>query len=151
VAKRIAVVGSREYPDMKAVRQFVWEQERDTVIVSGGARGVDDEAVKEARRLGMPYEVHLADWATFGRRAGIVRNKAIVDAADEVVAFWDGKSRGTQSTMNFARAAGKPLRVVRSEVLSALQRGRVTPRVTPGTPARMNVFLNLSATRGAKA
>ena len=38
---RIAVVGSRSYPNLAAVRQFVWECERTTVIVSGGAQGVD--------------------------------------------------------------------------------------------------------------
>lgn len=108
---KVAVVGSREYRDLAEVRQFVWEQERNTVIVSGGASGVDTEAVSEARRLGMEYEVHLPDRAVHGRSAGIIRNRAIVNAADEVVAFWDGKSRGTKSTIDFAKAAGKPVRV----------------------------------------
>ena len=108
---KIAVVGSREYSDLAAVRQFVWEQERDTVIVSGGARGVDDVAVSEARRLGMPYELHLPDWTRFGKRAGAMRNRQIVVAADEVVAFWDGTSRGTKLTIDMARAEGKPVRV----------------------------------------
>lgn len=108
---RIAVVGSRTYPNLAEVRQFVWEQDRDTVIVSGGASGVDSAATDEARRLGMDYEVHLPDWAAFGRRAGIVRNRTIVEASDGVVAFWDGKSRGTQFTIDYARERGKLLRV----------------------------------------
>ena len=110
-SRRIAVVGSREYPNLEAVRQFVREQERTTVIISGGARGVDTAAVEEARRLGMPYEVHLPDWQAHGRKAGILRNHQIVKSADEVVAFWDGQSRGTQSTIQEAKAVGKPVRV----------------------------------------
>lgn len=108
---RIAVVGSRDYKDLEAVRQFVFEQERDTVIVSGGAFGVDLAAVESARRLHMPYEVYLADWSRHGRKAGAIRNREMVDRADEIVAFWDGKSRGTKITIDMAKASGKPLRV----------------------------------------
>lgn len=112
---RVAIVGSRDFPRLDLVRQFVWELERTTVVVSGGAAGVDSVAVEEAKRLGMPYEVYPADWNRYGRRAGIVRNQQIVDASIEVVAFWDGKSRGTKSTMDMARAAGKKLSVVMPE------------------------------------
>jgi hypothetical protein len=112
---KVAVVGSREYADLAAVRQFVWECERTTVIVSGGAKGVDRAAVDEAKRLGMPYEVYLPDWSGHGKAAGIIRNREIVASADEVVAFWDGKSRGTQATMEMAKAAGKPVRVFKKD------------------------------------
>jgi hypothetical protein len=104
---RIAVVGSRGYADLEVVRQFVREQERTTVIISGGAKGVDTEAVKEARRLRMPYEVYTADWHIHGRSAGPIRNRTLVEKADIVAAFWDGKSRGTKSTIDMARKAGK--------------------------------------------
>ena len=109
---KIAVVGSRGYADLESVRQFVREQERSTVIVSGGATGVDTAAVDEAKRLRMPYEVHLPDWTKHGRAAGVIRNRVIVEASDEVVAFWDGKSRGTLHSINIAKELGKPLRVV---------------------------------------
>ncbi len=112
---KIAVVGSRDYPNLEEVRQFVREQELTTVIVSGGARGVDSVAVEEARKLRMPYEIYPADWNRYGRSAGFRRNQTIVDAADEVIAFWDGKSRGTQHTISLAKAAGKPVRVVQGE------------------------------------
>lgn len=112
---KIAIVGSRDFTRLDAVRQFVWEQERTTVIVSGGATGVDSAAVQEAKRLGMPHEVHLPDWNRHGRRAGALRNQEIVDAAHEVVAFWDGKSAGTKITMDMARRAGKRLRVFSME------------------------------------
>jgi len=41
-----------------------------------------------------------------------VRNYQIVDAAEQVVAFWDGKSRGTAHSLEYARKKGKPVRIV---------------------------------------
>lgn len=108
---KIAIVGSRGYARLEEVRQFVREEERSTVIVSGGASGVDTAAVDEARKLRMPYEVHLPDWHRHGRAAGVVRNRAIIEAADEVVAFWDGRSRGTAHSIRIARELQKPLRI----------------------------------------
>lgn len=109
--KKIAVVGSRDYPHLDEVRQFVFEQERTTCIVSGGARGVDRAALDEAARLGMPVENYLPDWTRYGRSAGYRRNEEIVAAADEVVAFWDGVSKGTKHTIDLATRAGKPVRI----------------------------------------
>lgn len=111
---RIVIVGSRDYPRLDYVRQFVREQDRTTVIISGGARGVDEAAVAEARRLQMPYEVYPADWSKYGRRAGALRNHEMVIRADEVVAFWDGRSKGTKITIDEAKALRKPLRVFNS-------------------------------------
>lgn len=112
---KVAIVGSRDYPNMRAVREYVASLPRDTVIVSGGARGVDSVAVEEAKRLGMPTEVHPADWNTHGKAAGFIRNADIVAAADEVVAFWDGESRGTKHTIDLAKKAGKSVGIVAAE------------------------------------
>lgn len=112
---RIAIVGSRDYENLEAVRQFVFEQERDTVIISGGAAGVDSMAVNTARYYRMPYEVYPANWSRHGRAAGAIRNREIIAKADEIVAFWDGKSRGTKITIDMAKDAGKPLRVFNAQ------------------------------------
>jgi hypothetical protein len=114
-SRRIVVVGSREYPNLDEVRQFVFEQERDAVIISGGAFGVDTEAINAARHYRMPYEVYPARWSQHGRSAGAIRNREMVDGADEVVAFWDGKSRGTKITIDYAQAQGKPVRVIQRD------------------------------------
>jgi predicted Rossmann fold nucleotide-binding protein DprA/Smf involved in DNA uptake len=79
--------------------------------VSGGAKGVDTWAESEARRLGMSTMIFPAKWHLLGKMAGYARNRDIVDAADEVVAFWDGRSRGTAHTAEIAERAGKPVRV----------------------------------------
>ena len=78
-----------------------------TEIISGGARGIDRCAREYARRKGIPLREFLPDYARYGRGATHVRNREIVDAADCVVAVWDGQSRGTVSTMRYADRCGK--------------------------------------------
>lgn len=113
---KVAIVGSRNFPDperVRAVVRAILAKHPGTEIVSGGARGVDSWAEEEARAQGAPVRVFPADWDRHGKRAGFLRNKDIVAHADHVVAFWDGESKGTQHTMNLAREAGKLAMVVR--------------------------------------
>lgn len=112
--RRIAIVGSRDYPDLPSVRAFVRSLPDNAVIVSGGARGVDQEAERAAKARGLRTMIFPADWRTYGRRAGYVRNEQIVDNADEIVAFWNSKSPGTADTIRKAQAAGKPARIFRA-------------------------------------
>jgi hypothetical protein len=105
----LAVVGSRDFANLELVRRFVRSRKPDTVIVSGGTSGVDTAAVDEAILLGRPYEVIPADWARYGRSAGPRRNEQLVRSVDAVVAFWDGRSRGTRHAFRCALAQGKPV------------------------------------------
>jgi len=77
-------------------------------IISGGARGVDTCAAEYARVHGLKLTEILPDYQKFGRAAPIVRNRAIVEAADAVVALWDGSSRGTKSVIDFCKKTSKP-------------------------------------------
>lgn len=104
---KIAIVGSRDFARLDLVRALVSELSPRCCVVSGGARGVDEAAEETARARGLDVIIHHADWSK-GRGAGFERNKLIVRDADVVVAFWDGKSRGTQHTLRLAHAAGKP-------------------------------------------
>lgn len=106
---KVAIVGSRDYPRLELVRMAVKHLTPEDTVISGGARGVDSEAAAAAKRNGIPLIVFLADWEKYGKRAGFLRNTQIVEACDVVMAFWDGKSRGTMDTVTKARAAGKPV------------------------------------------
>lgn len=109
----VAIVGSREYPDEAEVRQYVAALPVETVIVSGAAHGVDSWAADEARKRGMIVHEYPADWKTHGKKAGFLRNVDIVRAANRIVAFWDGGSRGTKLTIEIAEREGKPCEVRR--------------------------------------
>lgn len=81
-------------------------------IISGGARGVDTCAAEFARDHGLKLTEFLPEYDKYGRAAPIVRNRAIVEAADAIIAFWDGSSRGTKSVIDFCQKTSKPCRVV---------------------------------------
>ena len=81
-------------------------------IVSGGARGADSLAEKYAAEKGIPITVVPAEWDKYGKSAGYRRNVQIVAESDEVVAFWDGESKGTQHTIDIAGKAGKKVSVI---------------------------------------
>jgi predicted Rossmann fold nucleotide-binding protein DprA/Smf involved in DNA uptake len=116
VAINVAIVGSRGFLDLDAVVEYVNLLPAGTVVVSGGAPGPDRIAAMAARMRRLPVVEYLAEWRTpdgsIDRLAGFKRNRLIVDAADCVVAFWDGKSRGTAHTISLARQAGKPVEVI---------------------------------------
>lgn len=49
--------------------------------------------------------IYEADWGKHGKAAGPIRNSKMIADADALVAFWDGKSRGTRDCI--LQAAGK--------------------------------------------
>lgn len=108
---KVAIVGSRDFPRLMLVVEYVHGLPPDTVVVSGGAYGVDMVAAREADKAGLVVVEYKADWETHGKGAGMIRNTLIVEQADVVVAFWDGESRGTLDTMKKAHAASKLTRV----------------------------------------
>lgn len=108
---KVAIVGSRDYPNLDAVKEYIDSLPLDTIIVSGGARGVDRTAENRAKERGMKTLVFKPDWSK-GGYAGIERNGDIVAACDVLVAFWDNKSPGTRNSINRARIVGKPVTII---------------------------------------
>lgn len=109
---KVAIVGSRVWPNPEQIRAFVATLPENTIVVSGGARGVDSIAENAARRRGLSCHVIFADWDKHGKSAGYRRNVQVVEACDRVVAFWDGRSPGTKHTIDIATKAGKPVDVI---------------------------------------
>jgi len=115
----IGVVGSRIFNDYLLLAEWLnhfrlsCHVRVDLVtIISGGAKGADSLAEDYAENWGMKSLVFKPDWEKYGKSAGFKRNQDIVDNSDMVVAFWDGKSKGTQDSINKARAAKKPTFIV---------------------------------------
>lgn len=106
---KIAVIGSRT---IKRIDCREIGAKPGDWIVSGGAKGVDTLAEDFATANGFPVLRFLPDYHRYGKAAPHVRNGQIVAAADRVVAFWDGKSRGTKSTIEKAKRYGKEVHIV---------------------------------------
>lgn len=92
----------------------------DVHVITGdcptGADRAAREAVEEANSWGCNWQltVYAADCGTHGKAAGPLRNQAMVDAGpDVVVAFWDGKSRGTLDAIKRAVSAGAHVEIPR--------------------------------------
>jgi len=82
-----------------------------TEIISGGAAGIDTAAERYAKKHGIPTKIFLPDYESFGSVAPLVRNRKIVEAADIIIALWDGDSRGTMHAVNYARELGKKIKL----------------------------------------
>ena len=80
-------------------------------IVSGGAAGIDSLAAEYARRNGLKLTEILPQYDRYGRAAPILRNKRIVEYADQILAFWDGSSKGTLWGVRYAEKIGKPIKM----------------------------------------
>jgi|1048.fasta_scaffold24358_3 hypothetical protein len=118
---KIAVVGSRHVLNASVIQEVLNTYlGKMTVLITGGAKGVDTLAERWARENDIPVEVYLPDWKNLGRAAGIVRNRAMVMECHECIAFWDGISKGTKSTIEMCKKQNK--RVVVFTVESSLEK-----------------------------
>lgn len=106
---KIAIVGSREFKDRALVQILVpnYLRGRFTVnaehtLVSGGAKGVDSWAENVAKLYHANCIIFKPDWDKYGKKAGFLRNQQIVDEADQLIAFWDGQSKGTKHSIDLA-------------------------------------------------
>ena len=105
---KIAVIGSRSVT-VSNIEKYISNADE---IVSGGAVGVDTCATEYAKENGIKLTVFLPKYELYGRAAPIIRNKEIVDYSDKIIAFWDGKSKGTLSVIKYAQKTGKPCDVI---------------------------------------
>ena len=107
---KLAIIGSRTCPpiDIAAHLKYI----PDT-IVSGGAIGADTYAKEFAIKHNLKLIEFLPDYEKYGRKAPLVRNKLIVEECDCLIAFWDGKSKGTKHMIDIATERNLPIRVIR--------------------------------------
>jgi len=109
---RVLVCGSRSWNDGWRIGRRLEALERGSVVIHGGARGADRIAGEIAHTLGFEVEEWRANWHEYGRAAGKIRNKLMIETQpDLVVAFWDGASRGTVDTITRAIRAKIPVEV----------------------------------------
>lgn len=105
---KVAIIGSR---GITVEHLETYLPPNVTEIISGGAKGVDTCAAAYARSHGIRLTEFLPQYEKYGRSAPLKRNLQIIEAADLVLAFWDGTSRGTKFVIEQCRRIDKPIKI----------------------------------------
>ncbi|MDO5343010.1 MAG: SLOG family protein, partial [Bacteroidia bacterium] len=108
IEMKVAVIGSRNLVVGDLSKYLPAETDE---IVSGGARGIDSCAAEYAKSHGLKLTEFKPDYDRFGRGAPLKRNITIIEYADRVLAFWDGKSHGTKYAIEECKKRGVPVQV----------------------------------------
>jgi hypothetical protein len=86
---RTIIAGSRNIENYAmlavAIKALPW---KPTLVISGGAVGVDLMGERWAKENGIGVEVFQADWESLGKRAGFVRNEDMAKRAEALLALW---------------------------------------------------------------
>lgn len=117
---RLLVCGSRDagtpYQVQDELGPILFEFSGDVALIHGDCRGVDRWAAEWAKSCNLPVSAYPVDEKLDGPwpAAGPRRNRRMLDTSkpDLVLAFWDGHSRGTRSTVEYAVQRGIPVRIV---------------------------------------
>lgn len=105
---KVAVIGSRGL-QVDDLEQYLPED--TTEIISGGARGIDACAKEYALRHGLKLTEYLPEYGRYRRAAPLKRNIKIIEAADLVLAFWDGTSKGTKYVIDNCKKRNIPVEI----------------------------------------
>lgn len=112
--KFVLVSGSRGFASSTMVRETIrgFLKPGDT-LMHGDAHGVDTWAAQAAAEIGAHTVARPANWDKYGRRAGIMRNRQMLDEAmgsglTVVLIFWDGYSKGTKHMLELCARSGAP-------------------------------------------
>lgn len=112
---RIIIAGSREFDDYDLLKntmdKLLSNIKDNIVIVCGMARGADTLGERYAKEKGYEINYYPADWDLHGKSAGYIRNEQMAQNADALVAFWNGKSKGTKNMITLAHKYNLKVRV----------------------------------------
>jgi hypothetical protein len=110
---KLAIIGSRGFNDKKLLEDILNPLVFNiSLIISGGAIGADKIGEEWAEKYGIETLIFLPDWKQHGKAAGFIRNEDIIKNADQVIAFWDEKSKGTKHSISLCEKYNKPCRII---------------------------------------
>lgn len=99
---KLVVTGGRDYDDRATcfdILDCIHAEFTISVLISGMARGLDRLAVEWAEARGVtvdPHPVTNEDWVRLGKRAGHIRNQAMIDVGKPDVAVVFPGGNGTR-------------------------------------------------------
>ncbi|MBQ5602373.1 MAG: hypothetical protein IIU77_06085 [Clostridia bacterium] len=106
---KLLIAGSRGIEDFDL---SVYIPKETELIISGGANGIDKLAEKYADKNKLSKLILRPRYDLYGKAAPIKRNESMVDLCDCVLVVWDGISRGTKYTIDYAKKKNKPTNII---------------------------------------
>lgn len=106
---KLLIAGSRNIKNID-LKQYIPKE--TTLIISGGATGVDTIAEQYADKYRISKLILRPRYDLYRRNAPLMRNDEMVDICDKVLIFWDGVSKGTKHTIDYAKKLGKPIDII---------------------------------------
>jgi hypothetical protein len=115
---RVLVFGSSRWDDERMVRDRLSDLPRAGLTLIAGDGVVGQIASEWAGEHGVACELHVTDWAQYGRKAGSVRNQAMLasDAGMVLMFRMHGKSGGMDALAASCRKSGMRVEVIRPPV-----------------------------------
>ena len=102
------IAGGRDFNNYSIVRQTIDRFSNVDEIVSGDARGADAQGIIYGTQYNIKVVHFPAQWDLYGKSAGFIRNAEMGEYADALIAFWDGKSKGTAHMIKTMKRNNKP-------------------------------------------
>lgn len=114
---KVIVAGGRGFDDYELLSETLYylldnKKPSEVEIVSGTCRGADLLGEEWAIKTDTSIKRFPADWDKHGKSAGYIRNSEMAEYSDALVAFWDGKSKGTSHMIDLAKKKGLKVRIV---------------------------------------
>ena len=112
---KVIIAEGRNFDDFHKFCQVCDEflqNQNDIEIASGAYKGVDLLRERYAAERNHPIKQFPANWRRYGKSAGHKRNTEIAAYADALIAFWDGKSKGTKHMIELATKAGLNVKII---------------------------------------
>ncbi len=103
---KLIIAGGRNFTNYQKLKEtcdhFLQDQTNIEIVSGAYYKGADYLGEKYAIDKGYKLTKFPADWNKFGKAAGPKRNQQMANYADTLIAFWDGKSRGTNNMIELA-------------------------------------------------
>lgn len=101
---KLLIAGSRQINNFDFSKYI--SDDVDTIL-SGGAKGIDSLAELFADKHRLSKIILRPRYDLYGKSAPLKRNEELVQMADKILIIWDGSSRGTKYTINYAKNSTK--------------------------------------------
>jgi YspA, cpYpsA-related SLOG family len=113
---KVIIAGSRNFNNYELLKEKcdkILSEQKDVEIVCGMAKGADLLGKQYQEEKGYQLKEFPAEWDKFGKSAGYIRNEEMAKYSDSLIAFWDGKSKGTKHMIDLAEKYKLKIRIIK--------------------------------------